>query len=214
MGYAEQLLGQNEQVIFLTRKHAFVILDDAIIDGLIAALMIAVAAYFKWWWPVLGLPLPALHFGWKYLSWKASLCLVTTRRVVVIEGVLSKKSVDSSLEKINDVKLTQSLWGRLFGYGTIDILTASEEGVNHLTHIANPLEFKKAMLNQKETKEHPPAPVASPAAVPPPPPPPPPPPTAGGDITRAIEELDALRKRGLLTDDEFNAKKRELLSRL
>lgn len=37
---------------------------------------------------------------------------------------------------------------------------------------------------------------------------------AGDDILAAIERLGELRERGLLTEDEFNAKKTELLSRL
>lgn len=37
---------------------------------------------------------------------------------------------------------------------------------------------------------------------------------AGTDIFKAIERLGELRDRGLLTDDEFSAKKTELLSRL
>ena len=34
---------------------------------------------------------------------------------------------DSSLEKINDAHLTQSWIGRIFGYGHLDIMTASDE---------------------------------------------------------------------------------------
>ena len=43
------------------------------------------------------------------------------------EGVLNKSVSDSSLEKINDARLDQSMFGRIFGFGTLDILTAAEE---------------------------------------------------------------------------------------
>lgn len=210
MGYAEQLLGDNEQIVFKTRQHGFVICDDALVDGLLVALFITIAIIYSAW-TLLAIPLPLLHFSWKYMGWKSSSCFVTTRRVIVVEGILNKKSVDSSLEKINDVKLVQSLWGRLWNYGTIDILTASEEGVNHLAYIHNPVEFKKAMLNQKEAKGVAPAPAPTPASAAAPSANPLPP---AGEVTRLIEELDNLRKKGLLTDDEFNAKKRDLLARL
>ena len=38
--------------------------------------------------------------------------------------------------------------------------------------------------------------------------------TTGGDIFAAIERLAELKDKGILTDDEFAAKKAELLSRL
>ncbi len=61
---------------------------------------------------------------------------------------------DSSLEKLTDVILTQSLFGRMLGYGTIEILTAaSSAGVNDLKQIAQPMEFKTAMVNAKEELE-------------------------------------------------------------
>ena len=49
------------------------------------------------------------------------------------EGVLNKSVTDTSLEKINDARLDQSVFGRIFGFGTLDILTAAEEvGGKHL----------------------------------------------------------------------------------
>jgi len=65
-------------------------------------------------------------------------------------GVFNKQVVDSLLEKVNDVKTEQSFLGRIFGYGDIEILTASEQGANRVRMIARPLEFKVAMLDAKE----------------------------------------------------------------
>ncbi len=47
-----------------------------------------------------------------------------------ISGIFNKSVIDSSLEKVNDIKMDQSALGRMFGYGDIEILTASELGVN------------------------------------------------------------------------------------
>ena len=58
--------------------------------------------------------------------------------------------MDSSLEKVNDVVMDQNFWGRIWGYGDIEIMTASEIGVNKLHMLANPVRFKTTMLDQKE----------------------------------------------------------------
>ncbi len=91
------------------------ILDNATIDGILT--IVAVAA-------LLG---AAGFIGFVLWDWRNQEWLITTRRVMRAEGVLNKSVSDSSLEKINDARLDQSIFGRIFGFGTLDILTAAEE---------------------------------------------------------------------------------------
>ena len=79
--------------------------------------------------------------------------MLTNRRVIEVSGVLNKKSTDSSLEKINDAVLTQSIFGRIFGFGDLDILTASESGISRFRMLVQPVEFKRAMLDAKHEYE-------------------------------------------------------------
>jgi len=41
--------------------------------------------------------------------------------------------------------------GRMLGYGNIEILTASELGVNKFTYIGRPIQYKTAMLNARKS---------------------------------------------------------------
>ncbi len=66
------------------------------------------------------------------LDWTNRQFIITNRRVIQVSGFINKNVTDSSLEKVNDVKLAQSFWGRLFDYGDVEILTASELGTNHV----------------------------------------------------------------------------------
>jgi uncharacterized membrane protein YdbT with pleckstrin-like domain len=95
------------------------------------------------------LALPAGSLLRDVLAWANHKHVVTNQRVIHVVGVLSKEITDSSLEKVNDVRLEQSFWGRVLGYGTVEILTASELGASKFTTIANPIQFKTAMLNAK-----------------------------------------------------------------
>ena len=70
-----------------------------------------------------------------------------------MEGVINKRVSDSSLEKINDAILTQSLFGRMFGYGELEILTASESGISRLRMLRDADDFKRAMLEAKHELE-------------------------------------------------------------
>jgi len=99
------------------------------------------------------------------LQWYNERYLITNRRVMVVSGVINKNCSDSALEKVNDVLLKQSVLGRIMNFGDVEILTASELGVNLFKNIAGPVRFKTVMLDQKEamSKETPPRSFASPA---------------------------------------------------
>jgi uncharacterized membrane protein YdbT with pleckstrin-like domain len=98
--------------------------------------------------------IPVVRVAAGFVSWLMNVYVVTNRRVVEVSGVVNKKVMDSSLEKLTDVVLTQRLFGRILGYGDIEVLTAaSTAAVNYLKQIRRPLEFKTAMVNAKEELE-------------------------------------------------------------
>ena len=135
-----------------------------------------------------------------------------------VRGIINKHVGDSALEKVNDVDLNQSVVGRLLGYGTVQIITGSDIGVNKFRRISNPVRFKRAMLNAKEqlhvTREVQPEEPSHPKpslvddgaaayeALP------------ADDIPELIAELDELRQKGVISEEEFQSKKTELLDRL
>jgi uncharacterized membrane protein YdbT with pleckstrin-like domain len=143
---------------------------------------------------------PLISLGRDVLVWSNRKYVVTNRRVIQLSGVFSKNVSDSSLEKVNDVKMSQSFIGRMLDYGDIEILTASELGVNKLTHIGRPIQYKTSMINAKEKLERLPAPAAP---VPPAP-----------NLADLLTQLDALRQNGVLTEEEFQVKKAELLKKM
>ena len=99
---------------------------------------------------LLLLIVPIARFVYHFLLWQNREYIISNRRVIQIDGIINKNVIDSSLEKVNDVKMTQSVFGRILDYGDVEILTASELGVNLFQRIGHPIKFKTAMLNQKE----------------------------------------------------------------
>jgi membrane protein YdbS with pleckstrin-like domain len=134
--------------------------------------------------------------------------VLTDRRLIQQTGLLSKRSVDARLDKINNVEHRQTLWGRLLGYGDVWIDTASETGTTVFNQIADPLEFKRAILATAESYRvagRPPGgmPAAVPAAAP-------------ARLTGAerMRQLKQLLDDGLISEQEFEAKRQQLLSEL
>ena len=155
-----------------------------------------------------------------FWEWWAEDYLVTNRRVIKVQGILNKRSMDSSLEKINDAVLDQNLVGRILGYGDLDILTASDSAIDQFRMLRQAPTFKKVMLDQKHDLETefarmPGPPLRSqPTSAAGPAPTGGAPLTSADEITNAVAKLAGLRDSGAITPAEFEAKKAELLSRL
>ena len=157
-----------------------------------------------------------------YVSWYSEDYLVTNRRVIKVEGIINKRSADSSLEKINDAVLEQDLLGRLLNYGDLDILTAADVAVDRYRMLNRAPEFKRQMLNQKHDLEGefsrplPSPPLRSAPAAPPPAAPAAPArrEMTADEVTRALAGLADLRDRGAISPEDYEAKKSDLLSRL
>ena len=207
--YIQSLMGEAEKMLLVTRQHWFVLFRAIVAEILIILILIAVSIAVSVAYPPAALLAPVIGlllalfpvFGMlrDILIWYNRQYIVTNRRVIQIFGVINKNVVDSSLEKVNDVKMSQSFFGRIFDYGNVEILTASELGVNQFQRIGDPVHFKIAMLNAKEKlgfEEN--ARIAKPA----------------DDIPALIAKLDELRVQGIVSEEEFRAKKGELLAKM
>jgi uncharacterized membrane protein YdbT with pleckstrin-like domain len=205
--YLKNLLGEDEHVLFITRQHWLVLLAEILSESILAIALIVLITLIWWLWlPNLLVPLgylllllPLLSLWRDVLIWRNRQYVVTNWRVIQLSGVINKSVTDSSLEKVNDVKLEQSFWGRLLDYGNIEILTASELGVNIFRQIGQPIRLKTAMLNAKEKQEHRPAGLGQRAET---------------SIVDLIAQLDSLRKHGVLSEEEFQHKKAQLLAKI
>lgn len=92
---------------------------------------------------------PGVVFVIRFLRWRNEIYVITNYRIIQVEGIISKRSLDSSLGRINDVEMKQPMLGRLFDFGDIFILTGSAHSVNDLLWINQPFEFKQALIDAK-----------------------------------------------------------------
>lgn len=206
-GYVESLLGDREKIIMVAHQHWFILMSaivlEIVIILIIIALTIITGAYLPEFALLIGaigtilLLLPLSTMVRDIMGWINRQYIITNRRVIQISGILNKNVTDSSLVKVTDVKMEQSAMGRLFDYGDIEILTASELGANLFRRIDEPIHFKTAMLNAKERIEQ-----GEEAFKP------------DEGLPGLIASLDQLHQMGILSDEEFSQKKADLLARI
>lgn len=207
MKYLQRLLGPNEKVLFRTHQHFFVIFGE-IVRELLILIVVGFGFYAvrqwappqaPWFYAVLSVvgAIMIVSMLLDILGWRTEEYLITNSRVLQCSGILNKNVLDSSLNKINDVALHHSWLGRIFGYGTLEILTASDEVINRIDRISRPIEFKRAMLEAKSKSE--PVALAEPNIR---------------TATELLEELAQLKARNMLTDAEYEEKRKEILRRM
>ncbi len=63
-----------------------------------------------------------------FLRWRTTHFVITSHRVLVRRGILSRSGRDVPLSRINDVSFEHSLFERLLGCGTLVIESAGERG--------------------------------------------------------------------------------------
>ncbi|MDQ3492166.1 MAG: PH domain-containing protein [Chloroflexota bacterium] len=168
MGYTDSLLADGEVVARRSRQHWLALLLEsraAIAVWVLAALLFAASVLFGFGAQdaqisnVIGIivlvlvVLGLLLFAYRWLQWINQAYLITNRRILKVEGVLNKKSADSSLEKINDLRLEENLVGRMLGYGDLDIITAADTAIDRFRMLNDAKEFKRVMLDQKHRLE-------------------------------------------------------------
>lgn len=230
--YADKMLADGERVILRTRQHWLapiitgrtawaILIASVLLIALITALGPGTPDWLRTIIGSLSLGLLVVALAWLaivYWGWYLQDYMVTSRRVLKVEGILRKRSADSSLEKINDAILEQSLFGRLLGYGDLEIMTAAETPVDHYSYLRDAPGFKRTMLDAKHSLEQEvanfpgpplraaPSPAGAPAAAASK--------MSSDEITRALNNLADLRDRGAISADDYEAKKQDLLGRL
>ncbi|MEH0167007.1 PH domain-containing protein [Paucibacter sp. JuS9] len=97
--------------------------------------------------PAFGIGLIPLVIA--YVRYKSTELAVTTRRIIVKHGFISRQTIEINLNKAESIQVDQGVWGRLFNFGTLVI---SGTGTSHapLTGIADPMAFRRAFIEAQD----------------------------------------------------------------
>jgi uncharacterized membrane protein YdbT with pleckstrin-like domain len=222
MSYVDKLLISDERIVRTTRDHWITLLATILLDVALSIVIIGLSVMGviispprsggglygtpPWtWFGFLLLLVPLGHFLLRFIEWWYTRYIVTNRRIIQISGTVNTRVSDTSLEKVNDIVMEQSALGRLLKFGDLEIISGSESGIDVFRRIADPIGFKKDLLDQKaglaglNVLEERAKRVLSTEAP------------GAGDVPELIAELDELRQKKIITDVEFEKKKQELL---
>ncbi len=145
MGYIDNNLLSGETVFFRTHLHWKVFLLPGLL--FLAGLALTAGAIYQGLDPYLSLLILVIPIGvlfQSYLTWRCSEFAVTDKRVLIKTGIVSRHTLETILTKVENIGVEQTLWGRLFNFGTLYV-TGTGSTRETFPGIHAPLEFRKAI---------------------------------------------------------------------
>ena len=155
MSYIERSLGVGEKIVTRARFHWLYNLRAWLALLVPLALLVAVMVYademireglaiFAVALLVVGV---VIFFTMMIHKWTTEIG-VTSARFVKKTGFIALKTEEVALRNIEGVRVTQGLWGRIFGYGTLRIEGTGDDHVD-VPNIDDPVGFRRAIQTAK-----------------------------------------------------------------
>lgn len=204
MPFPRKLLNDAEDIVLDLHPHWWFFAGPAAALAASIALVIVIAAKtdnnIALYVAAGVLVLMLLWFVGRYLKWATTNFVVTTDRLIYRSGVLAKHGREIPLERVNDIGFHQTFFERIIGAGSLVIESAGELGQEPFTTIPHPAKVQNEIYRQIELAQHRSADrMAGKRDL---------------SIPEQLEKLDELRQRGIINDEEFQAKKAQLLERM
>ena len=147
------LLPHEEQLITV-RRHPALLMGPALLTlgGLIAAVVLSDTVLKSQAWLVylvwIGWGIVLVRLIWKAMGWAADYFVVTSQRMMLTSGVLTRRMAMMPLAKVTDMSFERSFWGRLFGYGGFILESAGQDqALRVVDHIPYPEQLYLEVCN-------------------------------------------------------------------
>ena len=212
MPYPRRLLNQGEVIALDLKPHWWYFSSQALSGVPLFVLFVFLVQIsgtvqeLGWWaWGAGAL----IWAGWlllRYLEWNFTHFVVTSDRVVFRSGVLAKRGVEIPLDRINNINFSQKVWERIIGAGDLEVESAGKDGQSVFSDVRHPDAVQQELYRQMDENARRRAAWVGGAR-------------SAGDsggtvVPEQLRQLADLRDRGVISPEEFEAKKAELLERM
>ncbi|MCB1245785.1 MAG: PH domain-containing protein [Acidimicrobiia bacterium] len=205
MRWPENSLTENESIVTSFRPHWKVLA----VRALIVVAAIVVAGLVDWaidggslivW--SLALIAILIAIVKPLVDWWFTRYVLTTERLITRKGLIAQSGIEIPLDRITNVNFSQTVIERMLGAGDLLVESAGETGQSQFSDIPHPDRFQATLYKVREARtialgrgtEHQDR--------------------SAGKGAEAIRELAKLRDEGLISDEEYEAKRAKLLREL
>jgi uncharacterized membrane protein YdbT with pleckstrin-like domain len=204
MPFPRSFLNDNEEVVLDLHPH-WVFMTWPVL-GLAATLFLAIYVNIRVGSDLLTFPLiivvlvALVWFLKRFSQWRTTNFVLTTDRLIIRRGVIRRRGREIPLEHVNDITVVQNLIDRVVGAGDLQIESAGERGGEMFFDCPHPPRVQNEIYRQMDEANARTADLRQGRRDPSP--------------LEQIDQLEDLRRRGVISQAEFDAKKAQLLDRL
>jgi uncharacterized membrane protein YdbT with pleckstrin-like domain len=207
MSYPERLLTDDEKIITQFRPHWRLLALPVL--WVVAAIVAIVLVYQvipgeDWVDHITTILIVALLVPLAvspFIRWWFTAYVLTNERLITRSGIIARAGIEIPLENINNVLFNQNIVERLLKSGDLLIESAGESGQSRFSDIPEPEEFQALLYRTREERVT--AAARDEARV-----------LQAPDPTEQLERLAGLHRDGVISDEEYEAKRQALLDEI
>jgi hypothetical protein len=147
----DEYLLPTERRVIRVRRHWAVLASNVIQTGVFLLLMVGLKTYLPANIVVHNLAFylslaAVVRFTVQVILWYIERLVVTDKRVMLAEGIITHKVGMMPLSKVTDLTFKRTLGGRLLGYGTLVVESAGQiQALNEIDYMPRPEEIYEAL---------------------------------------------------------------------
>ena len=108
-------------------------------------------------WILLGVVTLPIVIGliillWVWMRYASTELAITNKRIIVKFGFINRSTVELNLARVESLQVHQSLFGRMFDYGSI-LISGAGSPQAPVPGIAHPLEFRKFFMEAMDATQ-------------------------------------------------------------
>lgn len=140
----------GETALLHINRHPLVLVQEVLGPTLVVLVISIVLILIKFsWFIVLAMLLGLfVYLDIRYIIWRSVTYTITDQRILQRRGVLGKFTRSIGIARVQDVSTSQSLFGRLFDFGNVEIESAGKDGAEIFTYVPDPEHFRDILFEQ------------------------------------------------------------------
>lgn len=136
------------------------------------------------------------------VDWWTTRYVLTNERLITRTGLIAKSGVEIPLERITNVNFSQSIFERMLSAGDLLIESAGSTGQSRFANIPNPDEFQTVLYKAREQRSIELSGSSAPTGE------------FKPHAADSIQKIADLRDQGLITEEEYEEKRKKLLDEI
>ncbi len=167
----------GENVVLKAHPHWITVVKSLVVPVLLVVLVVIAdftifGAGSQFYTPhlrtVLTLGVVALALLWAivvWVRWQSIVYTLTDQRIKLQDGVFGRSEKIIPIDRVQDCTTRQTIFGRILGYGRVEVDAAGAQGAEVLDHLPHPGDFRDQVFMQSEKRRGSSAPVTAPVAA-------------------------------------------------